>query len=196
MRSEQKLRELLEVDPIIASIKRDEDLEIVLRSQCQVVFILYGSLCTITGIVSTLKEAGKLVFVHADLLEGVSSKDVVGQFLKETTGADGIISAKNNLLKAAKAAGMYTVHRFFLIDSMSLANLTKQAISSDADCIEIMPGYGPKGIRWVLRDMETAGLDKPLIASGLVCSKEDVTNALGAGATAISTTCRSVWDDI
>lgn len=196
MRSEQKLRELLEDNPIIASIKSDDDLDIVLRSQCQIVFILYGNLCTITGIVSTLKDAGKLVFIHADLLEGISTKDVVVQFLKETTGADGIISAKNNLLKAAKAAGMYTVHRFFLIDSMSLANLAKQAIASDADCIEIMPGYGPKGIRWVLRDMEAAKLDKPLIASGLVCTKEDVTNALGAGATAISTTCIKVWDDV
>ncbi len=54
------------------------------------------------------------MLVHADHLGGASSKDVVLQFLKETTGADGIISAKNNLLKAAKAAGMYTVHRFFL----------------------------------------------------------------------------------
>ena len=196
MRSEYELRDLLESNPIIASIKSGDDLEAVLKSQCQIVFILYGNLCNIAGIVSTLKDAGKLVFVHADLLEGVSSKEVVVQFLSETTGADGIISAKNNLLKAAKATGMYTVHRFFLIDSMSLANLTKQVINSDADCVEIMPGYGPKGIRWVLRDMEDQNLDKPLIASGLVCTKEDVTNALAAGASAISTPCTSVWDDI
>jgi glycerol uptake operon antiterminator len=33
----------------------------------------------------------------------------------------------------------------------------------------------------------------PLIAGGLVCDKEDVMGALGAGATAVASSNRDVW---
>jgi glycerol uptake operon antiterminator len=196
MDTRKPIRDMLDEDPIIAAIKDDGGLSAVLESQCRIVFVLYGNLCSIGNIVGTLKAAGKIVFVHADLIEGVSSKDIVVDFLHQTTGADGIISAKNNLLKTAKAHGMYTIHRFFLIDSISLYNLSKQVVNSDPDCVEIMPGYGPKGISWVLQELKNHDIDKPLIASGLVCCKEDVTNALSAGASAISTTNTGVWDNI
>lgn len=193
---QQSLRELLEADPIIAAIKDEQDLAAVLRSQCRIVFILYGNLCSIGQIVRTLHGAGKLTFVHADLLDGASSRDVVVDFLHEATGTDGIISTKSSLLKAAHAHGMYTVHRFFLIDSLSRSTLVRQAAACGADCVEILPGYGPKGIQWVLQDMAAAHLDKPLIASGLVSCKEDVTNALSAGASAVSSSSRRVWDEL
>ncbi len=104
--------------------------------------------CTITGIVNALKETGKL-FVGPRRPSGRGLQQGCGGAVPQGNHRGGWhINAKNNLLKAAKAAGMYTVHRFFLIDSMSLANLTKQAISSDANCIEIMPGYGAAARRW------------------------------------------------
>ncbi len=196
MKDERKLRTLLEENPIIASVNSDETLDIAVASECGIVFVLYGNLCTIGSIVKKLKNAGKVVFVHADLLEGSSAKDVVVDFIHDVTQADGIISAKNNLLRTANSRDMYTIHRFFLVDSMSLSNITKQLQSSGADIVEIMPGYGPVGIQWVLRDLEAQEIDKPLIASGLVCSKEAIVNALSVGASAISTTCVDIWDRV
>lgn len=182
----------LEANPIIAAIKNDAGLEAAITSTCPIIFILYGNLCNIGEIVDRLKQAGKIVFIHVDLLEGTSSKNIVVDFIKKASAADGIISAKVTLLKAAKVAGLLTIHRFFLIDSISYESLPKLAASSGADCVEIMPGYSKRGIRWVL---EIIPEDQILIASGLVCRKEDIVNALSAGATAISTTNIEAWSE-
>ncbi len=182
---------LLSDNPIIAAINSDEGLENVLHSRCKVVFILYGSLCNIANIVHRVKQEGKCAFVHVDLIEGTSSKDVVIDFIKETTGADGIISTRASMIKAGNSRGLYTIHRFFLIDSMSFHNVSKQVSLCSPDCIEIMPGCIPK----VLRSIQKI-VNIPIIAGGLVVDKEDVVAALGAGADAISSTSTRVWDQI
>ncbi|SHJ39302.1 glycerol uptake operon antiterminator [Dethiosulfatibacter aminovorans DSM 17477] len=181
--------ETLEDNPIIAGIKDDDALAKVIKSECRVVFILYGNIMNIAQIVKTLKDNNKMAFVHIDLLEGVSHKEVVLDFVKANTHADGIISTRTPLIRAAKSHGLIAIHRFFLIDSMSFYNIPKQVKQSKPDFIEIMPGGMPKYIRWVLDEVNI-----PIIAGGLVCEKEDVVSALGAGATAISTTNQGVWE--
>ena len=42
----------LEEMPIIAAIKNDEELRLALKSECQVVFVLYGDICNIAAIAS------------------------------------------------------------------------------------------------------------------------------------------------
>lgn len=192
----KKLEELvttLEGNPIIAGAVDEEGLEVALRSNCDVIFLQFGDLCNVGELVSRIEAAGKISFLNVDLLDGVSSKNIVIEFLKRNTHLDGIISAKNHLLRAGKAVGFLTIQRFFLVDSMSLSNMPKQISTSDADIVEIMPGYSEYGIHLVLRDMKTYGLERPLIASGLVCNKNDAIKALSAGALAISTTCRDIW---
>lgn len=187
----EPISELLGDNPIIAAIKDDDGLEKVINSGCNIVFILYGDLCNIGNIVHKVKQAGKYAFVHVDLLEGTSSKEIVIDFVKDATGADGIISTKTSMIKAANAKGFYTVHRFFLIDSMSFHNIGKQVAASNPDCIEVLPGCMPK----VLSRVQEA-VHVPVIAGGLVFDKEDVLTALGAGAVAISSTRPDVWDNI
>lgn len=184
----QNLLNLLEDNPIIGGIKDDKGLEEVLNSECNVVFILYGNLLTISDIVNKVKNSGKSAFVHVDLLEGTSHKNIVIDYIKEKTRADGIISTKAHMIHAARERDLFTVHRFFLVDSMSFYSLEKQISQSKPDCIEIMPGCMPKVLGWVV-DL----IDVPIIAGGLVCAKDDVMNALKAGATAISTTNTGVW---
>ncbi|MCG8541708.1 MAG: glycerol-3-phosphate responsive antiterminator [Clostridia bacterium] len=181
------LYKILEDNPIIPGIKDNKGLEAVLASDCKIVFILYGNVLNISGIVQKIKEAGKMAFINVDLLDGFSHKDIVIQYLKQNTGADGILSAKASMLKAAKSQGLFTIHRLFLIDSMSFHNLDKQVEISKPDCIEILPGW-PKVISWVSEKGH-----RPIIAGGLVCDKDDVIAALKAGATAISSTNTEVW---
>ncbi len=187
----ESIAELLGDNPIIAAVKDDDGLQKVIDSSCNIVFVLYGDLCNIANIVHKIKQAGKYAFVHVDLLEGTSSKEIVVDFVKSTTGADGIISTKTPMIKAANAKGLYTVHRFFLIDSMSFHNISKQVAASNPDCIEVLPGCMPKVLS---RVRETVHV--PMIAGGLVYDKEDVVTALRAGAVAISSTRPDVWDNI
>jgi len=179
---------LLSKNPIVAAIKDDAGLQAVQDSECFIVFVLYGNICNISQIVKTLKEAGKLVFVHVDLLDGTSSKDIVLEFIRTSTMADGIISTKASIIKAARAQGLMSVHRFFLLDSLSLTSMAKQSGLSQPDCIEVLPGQMPKILKQVV-----ASTKLPVIAGGLIIDKDDVITALGAGVAAISSTNPQVW---
>ncbi|MEW5784310.1 MAG: glycerol-3-phosphate responsive antiterminator [Bacillota bacterium] len=183
----KKLDTILEDYPIIPAIKDDEGLKAVLASDCKIVFILYGNVLNIIEIAQKIKDSGKMAFINVDLLEGFANKEIVIQYMKDNTRADGILSAKAAMLKAAKSQGLITVHRLFVIDSFSFGNLDKQIELSQPDYIEILPGW-PKLISWVMEKTKI-----PIISGGLICCKEDVVAALKAGATAICSTNPEVW---
>ena len=179
-------------NPIIAAIKNDEGLKNALKTDVGIVFILYGDVCTIPKIVSTVKKAGKIAMVHVDLIMGLNnSKDVSLDFIREYTEADGIITTKGNLIPHARELGLNTVLRYFVLDSIALLNIEKQSRPGTVqpDIIEILPGIiVPKMIEKINRISRV-----PIIAGGLISDKEDVMNALSNGATAISTTNEAVW---
>jgi len=180
-----------EVNPVIAAVKDEEQLERAMASNCGILFLLFGSICTIGPLVERAKSAGKLVFVHVDLTQGLANKEIAADFIREYTRADGIISTRPLQLHRAKSLGLLTVLRVFLVDSMSLMNLQKQITASGADLLEVMPGVMPNIIRRV------CGMtDVPVITGGLVSGKEDVFAALSAGARCVSTTCEALWEAV
>jgi len=180
--------EAVEASPIIAAIKDAEGLELCLESESQVVFILYGDVCNIGEIVGRIKDSGRIALVHMDLITGLSTKEVAVDFIHQNTEADGIISTKPALVKRAAELEMYTVMRFFVLDSMSLSNIENQWKHVKPDFIEILPGVMPKIIRRIKQMVEV-----PVIAGGLISDKEDIIAALDAGATSVSATDPKVW---
>ncbi|MGW7349852.1 glycerol-3-phosphate responsive antiterminator [Streptomyces sp. NPDC054784] len=185
----EELSRLLEDHPVVATVKDDDDLRAVLRSDRAVVFLLYGTLMNLPDLVARLKAHGKTVLVNVDLLEGFGGKEVVVRYVRERAGADGVLSAKAHLVRAARELGIFAVHRFFLVDSLSYRKLAGQVRQSRADAVEILPGCMPRVIGWVVAD-----IDVPLIAGGLVCDREDVFAALGAGAAAVASSNHAVWE--
>ena len=181
-------KEAIENTPIIPAVKDEESLEVCLKSDSSVIFILFGDICGIADIVERIKEKGKLAMVHMDLIAGLGSKEVSVDYIKKRTRADGIITTKPILVKRAKELGLAAVLRFFIIDSMALANLSRQTREARPDCIEVLPGVMPKVIRKITKENKI-----PLIAGGLISDKEDVCNALDAGAVAVSATNTKIW---
>lgn len=181
-------REAIENTPIIPAVKDEESLEVCLKSDSSVIFILFGDICSIADIVERIKEKGKLAMVHMDLIAGLGSKEISVDYIKKRTRADGIITTKPILVKRAKELGLAAVLRFFIIDSMALANLSRQTREARPDCIEVLPGVMPKVIRKITKENKI-----PLIAGGLISDKEDVCNALDAGAVAVSSTNTKIW---
>lgn len=181
------LEQLLD-NPVIAAVKNSSGLEVALNSPCNVIFILYGDICHIGEAVQRIKQSGKLAIVHINLIDGLSNRDISVYFLKNNTAADGIISTKMQLIKYAKQLGLITVQRFFLWDSMSLENVRKYITNGTADFIEILPGIMPKIVERCVADANI-----PIITGGLISDKADIMSALGAGATAISTTKEDLW---
>lgn len=184
----KELREAIEDSPVIAAIKDDSGLEKCTTCDSQIIFVLYGDIITIPAIVDKIKSAGKIAFVHIDLIHGLQSKEISVDFIKEHTRADGIISTKAPLIARAKELSLYTIMRFFCIDSMAYENIEKQMKTTKPDIIEVLPGPMPKVVHKIV------GLAKcPVIAGGLVSDKEDVMALLSAGASSISSTNTDTW---
>ena len=118
---ETQFYDAVESGPVIAAVKDAEGLVQACKvEEVQVIFILFGDICSIAEIVKKVKDAGKIAMVHMDLIVGLSSKEIVVDFIKQNTQADGIITTKPMLVKRAKELNLFTVLRYFLIDSMAL----------------------------------------------------------------------------
>ena len=183
----EKLLDLFMEAPIAAAAKSPQELEQSLKSDSGVVFLLFGDICSIGGIVERVKQKGKVAVVHIDLIDGLAPREVGVDFIKTQTRADGIISTKAPLIRYAHQLGLLTIQRYFLLDSRVMENILGSKQHSFAD-LEVLPGVMPKIIRQLAQEC-----DKPIIAGGLIRDKEDVVGALSAGAVAISSTNPDVW---
>ncbi|QQO08422.1 glycerol-3-phosphate responsive antiterminator [Breznakiella homolactica] len=172
---------ILRRTPVISAVKTTDGLEKCLKRDGEIVFVLFGDVLSIPGIVSKIKDSGKHAFVHMDLIDGLAARDVAVDFMVKNTKADGILSTKANLIRRAKAKGLLTIQRFFVLDSMALINIEKQFPLEHADAVEILPGAMPKVIRRI------ADISKqPIIAGGLIFDAEDARSAISAGAVSVS----------
>jgi len=175
----------LEVVPIIAAV-RDKLFDKALASPVDVIFLLGGDIATIAARIKAAKEAGKFIFIHIDLADGIG-KDKSGIRFLASSGVDGIISTKSNLIRYAKEQGLVTVQRFFAYDSHGVGSIEDVLNNTRPDIMEIMPGVIGKIIS------RFSGGSIPLIAGGLVETRQEVTNALNLGALAVSTGKEELW---
>lgn len=186
---DRKYYDAIEENPVVAAVKDMDGLKMCCRLEdIKVVFILFGDICSIGEIVERVKETGRMAMVHVDLITGLSPKEVAVDFIRSNTQADGIITTKPSLIRRGKELSLCTVLRYFLIDSMALESIRQQQHMVKPDFIEVLPGLMPKVIQKVCRSSRT-----PVIAGGLITDKESVMGALDAGAIAVSTTNREVW---
>ena len=181
----KKILQCLESDPVIAAVC-DDKWEAALQSPAQVIFYLSANLLTVRQAVDDAHVHGKYVMIHIDLAEGIG-KDKVGiQFLKQC-GVDGIISTRANLIRLAKEQELVAIQRFFLLDSKGLESIDEMLKTSNPHLMELMPGVIDKAIARFCKG------HIPVIAGGLIETKQEVTQALGHGATAVSTGKNELW---
>lgn len=182
----QEMLQCMECNPVIAAI-RDDKWDAALSSPADVLFYLSAELMTVERRICQAHEAGKAIFVHLDLAEGIG-KDKAGIRFLAQCGADGIISTRAQLIRLAKEQQMLTVQRFFALDSQGLESIDEMLERSAPHMMEIMPGVIGK----VLRRFSKGHI--PVIAGGLIAEKAEVTQALSSGAVAVSTGCEALWD--
>lgn len=179
-----ELSDSLERSPVIAAVHND--ISTAVSSPSEIIFCLKANLLNMKDCIAVAHKADKSIFIHIDLADGIG-KDKTGiEFLKKC-GADGVISTRGQLIKLAKAAGLLTVQRFFALDSQGINSMSDSLELSQPDAVEIMPGVIPKVIRQFSR------LPVPIIAGGLIETKQEVTAALDNGATAVSTGKEALW---
>lgn len=181
----------LEGNPVIAAVRSPETVTAACAAQTEVVFLLCGDILNIGELVRQLKKSGKMVFVHMDLLGGIGRDRQAVEYLVQAASPDGIISTRSQLIRTARELKLLTVQRFFLLDSQSVAMTAETAATVRPDMAEIMPGICPRVIRRLISQL---GKRVPVIAGGMVEEKQDIMEALSAGAAGVSTSREALWN--
>ena len=181
----EELLDSLECNPVIAAVLQ-ENLHAALDSPVSIIFHLGINLIDVEKVIAQVHNAGKYIFIHLDLAEGIG-KDRTGVRYLAQCGADGIISTKSQLIRYAKEQGLITVQRFFALDSKGMDSIEEMAKNANPHIMEIMPGVIDKAIR------RFSSCNIPVIAGGLIQTKTEVTDALNCGATAVSTGKADLW---
>ncbi|OCT16410.1 glycerol-3-phosphate responsive antiterminator GlpP [Paenibacillus pectinilyticus] len=177
--------------PIIAAVRKIEDLETALNSSVANIFFMGGTVKEIVRSVELTQEAGKGAFVHIDLIRGLSNTDRESvEWIAEYVGADGIVTPKGHLIKEAKRLGLFGILHLFILDSGALENGLKLCRQIEPDGIELMPGVVEKILHMFSYELENT----PIIASGLIQTEEEATAALSAGATSLSVSSELLWN--
>ena len=173
---------------VIAAVRTEAEFLKAINSQVSTVFMLAPNIDNIEKQAGMAHKANKTFFIHIDLAEGIG-KDEYGIKFAKACGVDGIISTRTALIKHAKAQGLLAIQRFFVLDSHSVETIVESAKTSKADMIELMPGTVTK----VIEKIKTI-LDTPIVAGGLIETKEEIAEAYNSGAVAVSTGRESLWN--
>ena len=173
---------------VAASVRTDEDFEAALKSGVEVIFLQNSNILNIKDQIESAHRANKKVFIHMDFAEGIG-KDRAGLNFVKIMGADGILTTKTGLVRSARDIGLITVQRFFIVDSHSVDTAVDSIKIARPDIVEIMPGIVDKKIKEFAGKVET-----PILAGGLIEYEDEVDRALEAGARAVSTATRSLWE--
>ena len=172
---------------IIAAVRNREEYNSALLSSGKIIFDLSPSVLDLEEKVEKAHKHNKKIFIHLDLAEGIG-KDKAGVCYVKKLGVDGIISTRVSVIKIAREEKLFTVQRFFIVDSQSINTAVESVKSSKPDMVEIMPGVVEK----VIKSMKEK-VSVPIIAGGLIETKDEIDSALKAGATAISTGKKEFW---
>ncbi len=181
--------ELLAEAPVIAAAQSDAEFSAALSASPQVIFWLNANILSLPEYIAKAHACGKVILVHIDLAEGLG-KDPAGVRFLHRLGADGLISTRSGLIRLAKESGLCAVQRFFMVDSHSMVTAQEAIRAAAPDLVELMPGIAPKIV-----ERFRARCPIPVIAGGLIDSKEEILAALRAGAAAVSTGKRPLWDE-
>ncbi|NGQ93784.1 glycerol-3-phosphate responsive antiterminator [Brevibacillus sp. SYP-B805] len=173
---------------ILPAIRNLKDFDELLDSEFERLVLLNIHIAQLKAVVNRAKEHKKKIFVHADLIDGLKSDEYATEYLAQEIRPEGIITTRNNVILTARKKGIISIQRLFLIDTMALENSLAQLERTKPDYVEVLPGVIPRMIREISQRIPI-----PIIAGGLIRTREDVERALQAGATSVTTSRKELW---
>jgi len=135
------------------------------------------------------RSEGKEMFLHMDLIQGLSNDEHATEYICQSIKPYGIISTRGSVIKKARHLNVRAIQRTFVIDSSALNRSIQLIQKNDPDYIELLPGVVPKVIERIGKET-----GKPIIAGGLIDSPSEVEAALFSGASAITTSSHTLWN--
>ncbi|GBF10451.1 glycerol-3-phosphate responsive antiterminator [Tepidibacillus sp. HK-1] len=174
---------------ILPAIRNMKDFEKILKSDIEYFILLNSHIGQLKSISEYSKKANKKLLLHIDLIHGLKNDEYATQFVIQNIQPFGLISTRSQVITTAKKKGLLAIQRLFLLDSTALETSYKLFEKTQPDFIEVLPGLIPHMIKEV---KETTRI--PVLAGGLIRTKDDIENALNAGATAVTTSNYELWE--
>ncbi len=181
-------QKILENNRVIAATEQ-QNLQQAMKSKASAIIVMHGKISELMELSKERNDTNKPVFLHTDLLKGLSNDKEAAIYLGKHIRPAGIVSTKSPFIRAAKKEGLATIQRLFLIDTGSLRTAIQNVRENQPDAIEVMPGIAPSIVH-VLGEQ----LDQPIILGGLIWNKEQIDAAIHAGADAVSLSEPSLWN--
>jgi glycerol uptake operon antiterminator len=175
--------------PCGAAIKSGGDLDAALRSSAGAIFLLRGDGLELAPVVRRVHDAGKVAVVHVDLVDGVAS-DMAGVRWLARCGADAVISSHGQAVRAVRAEGLIAIQRLLCVSEMAVDLGLAAVARSQPHLVELLPG----AILPSVADLVLPHLTVPLLAGGFVRDVDDVRRVMAAGAVAVTTSERTLWN--
>ncbi|WP_462412973.1 glycerol-3-phosphate responsive antiterminator [Neobacillus sp. Marseille-QA0830] len=166
-----------------------KEFERFLQSPYEIGVFLDMHIAQLKNIHLMARQNDKKMIYHVDLIRGMKSDEYATEYICQEYKPYGLISTKANVIQTAKQKGVLAIQRVFLIDSHALEKSYKLIEKTQPDYIEVLPGAMP----WMIMEVKER-VQIPIFAGGLIRSVEEVLAALEAGAEAITTSKRDLWD--
>ncbi len=195
--------------PILLAISQIKDFEKFLKSPLDTCILMDFHINLLPAMMQAAHAAGKTVYLHADLLRGVSADEFGCEYLCQRLHADGIISTKPKVLEAARRNRVATILRLFLIDTKSLEKGAALIRSLQPDHVELLPGLACDAITDLKQrllpaaDKTSDRIDRTqadstaqsFLCGGLIKNHAQITRCLEAGACAVTLSDRNLAEE-
>ena len=183
--------------PILLAISQMKDFEKFLQSPLDTCILMDFHINLLPSMMQAAHAAGKTVYLHADLLRGVSADEFGCEYLCQRLRADGIISTKPKVLEAARRNRVATILRLFLIDTKSLDKGAALIKNLQPDHVELLPGLACDAITDLKQRLQPVASTQPqsFLCGGLIKTHAQITRCLEAGACAVTLSDRTLAEE-
>jgi glycerol uptake operon antiterminator len=173
---------------LIPAITNVKDLEYFLTLDHPICVVMSIHVSMIKRVVERLKAQNKTVWLHLDLIPGLSSDEHGAQYAIQFFGIDGIVSTKTNAIKAAKKKKVTAIFRIFLIDTASMEKSLTRVDEIKPDYIEFLPALAHR----ILPEIRHR-ISLPVIGGGLIQTQSDINDCFASGMVAVTVSKTNLW---
>ncbi|MCE5153117.1 glycerol-3-phosphate responsive antiterminator [Staphylococcus hyicus] len=173
---------------ILPAIRSMKSLEKLTQTDYETCVLLDTHIGHLKSVMQFIHSKHLQPFIHIDLIKGMSHDEYACEYIIQSYKPKGIVSTKTKVIKKAKALGVITIFRVFIIDSHALERSIHLIQRIEPDFVEVLPGIADKVIARIYNETGVK-----VIAGGLINTEEEVKAAIDSGATYVTTSDESLW---
>jgi len=174
---------------VIPSIRKLNNLDVALESDAKVILLTDAHIANLKSLVEMVHSKGKKALVNLELVGGFGKDHVGMKLLQNYYHVDGVMSTDSGKLGMAKRCELFTIQRFFLIDSRSLETTMKILESARVDGAEVLPAVTAMDFYDDL--IQAAKI--PLLAGGFIRDRKMLNKIKDRGFKGVTVSDKSLW---